>query len=120
MDAGSGDGHALLADEAEVAVPMGSISGVLECAAGASVHYYEALCETRGLAVEGLGREKVCFDYAVVLSGKVEQYKAPGQSGGFPTTVKSGGFLSEHATLHNSWRDPCRIALVRLDSRPRS
>lgn len=119
MDASSGDGHALLASEAEVAVPMGSISGVLECAAGGTVHYHEALCEKRGLGVDGPRRERVCFDYAVVLSGRVEEYKAPGHSGGFPTTVKSGGLLSEHATLHNSWRDPCRIALVRLD-RPRS
>lgn len=94
---------------------MGSVLAVLECAPGSTVHYHEAPCQKGSLLAEpakGPKQERVCFDYAVVLSGRIEEYKAQGQN--FPTTVKPGGFVTEHATLQNSWRDPCRIALVRL------
>jgi len=99
-------------------VPMGQVLSVVECKPG-SVMEYRMMSESASMtqvaeaqppAVECKG--KVCFDYAVVLTGRIEQYLAKGQS--FPATAGPGSFLTHDATLHNSWQVPCHIALVRL------
>jgi len=102
----------------EETLPAGRVVSVLECKPGAVVQYkmdpetFPTLQSSERAPSLLAGEGNVCFDYAVVLTGRIEQYLAQGQP--FPATAGPGSFLTEHATLHNSWQVSCHIALVRL------
>jgi len=124
LDTAAAGGRRLAAAQqlARDQVPIGQVVSVLECYPNGVVQYEVgsaskpcAFATPAAASPTGHTSDKVCFDYAVVLSGRVDQYLG-GTSGAtsFPKIMGPGGFLTELAVLHNSWQVPCQIALVRL------
>mmetsp|Transcript_36877 Transcript_36877/g.78246 ORF Transcript_36877/g.78246 Transcript_36877/m.78246 type:complete len:189 (+) Transcript_36877:96-662(+) len=116
LEGGAPEAGFLDADKADK-IPMGEVVSVVECRPG-DILKYDLGCPDvapeKAQAQVG-PKKRLCFDYAVVLDGRVDQYRAGSEGAGtFPTTLGPGRFLTERAVLHNSWQVPCQLALVRL------